>query len=305
VEGPEVELAGELVSRGYAYGELARLAGRGELVRIRRGAYAEVSGSDAAATHRQLIAATMPRLARDACLSHTSAALLHGLPHWDNLLGRVHVIRPRATGGRRGRLVHVHPAALVAGDVVDLDGYRTTSLARTVADCARTLPYVQGVSLGDAALRFGLGREDLAEVLGRPGTPHGNQRARRVAAFIDRRAESVGESYSRVTLHRMGIPQPELQFEVVDQQAGRVAFSDFGWPAERTLGEFDGKIKYGRLVRSDQTAGEVIYAEKLREDWLRGLGWEIVRWGWDDLSRPNLLAGWLYRAFDRGRRRAD
>jgi hypothetical protein len=233
-----------------------------------------------------------------------SAALVHGLPYWDGLLDRVHVIRPRANGGRRGSMVHVHPAAIPDGDVVDIGGYRVTSLARTIADCARTVPYAQGVSLGDAALRIGMRREDLLEVLARRGTPRGNPRARRVAAFIDGRAESVGESSSRVALDRIGIPTPQLQWEVVDSRSGRVAFADFGWPKERTLGEFDGKIKYGRLVTSEQTAGGVIYAEKLREDWLRDLGWEVVRWGWDDLAEPEKLATRLRRAFTRGLRRA-
>ena len=305
MDSMNVELAGQLVNRGYGYGELARLARRGGLARIRRGAYAQAVGADAGAAHRQLIAATIPRLAPDACLSHTSAALLHDLPYWDNLLDRVHVIRPRSSGARRSTRIHIHPAPLPAEDVIDLGGFKVTSMARTVADCARTLSYVRGVSLGDAALRAGMGHTDLLEVLARPGTPHGNPKARRVAAFIDGRAESVGESYSRVTLDRIGIAEPQLQYKVVDSRTGRVAFSDFAWPEERTLGEFDGKIKYGRLVTPEQTAGDVIYAEKVREDWLRDLGWEVVRWGWDDLAEPAKLASRLHRAFARGLRSAS
>jgi len=29
---------------------------------------------------------------------------------------------------------------------------------------------------------------------------------------------------------------------------GAIAYCDFGWPAQRTVGEFDGKVKYGRLL---------------------------------------------------------
>jgi len=114
----------------------------------------------------------------------------------------------------------------------------------------------------------------------------------------------VGESHSRVTLDKIGMPAPQLQYEVVDPRSGRVAFADFAWPEVRTLGEFDGKIKYGRLVTTEQTAGDVIYAEKQREDWLRDLGWEVVRWGWNDLAQPANLASRLRRGFSRGQSRA-
>jgi len=61
------------------------------------------------------------------------------------------------------------------------------------------------------------------------------------------------------------------------------AYCDFGWPAQRTVGEFDGKVKYGRLLRPGQEPGDAVYAEKLREDAIRAEDWEVVRWTWADL----------------------
>ncbi|HET9117119.1 MAG TPA: hypothetical protein VFN75_03425, partial [Pseudonocardiaceae bacterium] len=52
---------------------------------------------------------------------------------------------------------------------------------------------------------------------------------------------------------------------------------------QRTVGEFDGKSKYGRLLRPGQDPAEVVYAEKLREDAIRAQTWEVVRWTWADL----------------------
>jgi hypothetical protein len=49
------------------------------------------------------------------------------------------------------------------------------------------------------------------------------------------------------------------------------------------VGEFDGKVKYGRLLEPGQDVGEVVYAEKLREDAIRDEGWQVVRWTWLDL----------------------
>ena len=64
---------------------------------------------------------------------------------------------------------------------------------------------------------------------------------------------------------------------------GSTAYTDFGWSRQRTVGEFDGKVKYGRLLKPGQDAGEVVYAEKLREDAIRDEGWQVVRWTWLDL----------------------
>ena len=64
---------------------------------------------------------------------------------------------------------------------------------------------------------------------------------------------------------------------------------DFCWEEKKTIGEFDGKIKYGRLLKPGQRIEDVIFDEKLREDALRDLGWQIVRWLWRDLYRRGVL----------------
>jgi hypothetical protein len=97
---------------------------------------------------------------------------------------------------------------------------------------------------------------------------------------------------------------PEPQFEVVDGDGRTVARTDFGWEDQRTVGEFDGKIKYGRLVRPGEKPEDAVFREKIREDRIRDLGWEVVRWTWADLDQPELLANRLQRAFARGCRRS-
>jgi hypothetical protein len=117
---------------------------------------------------------------------------------------------------------------------------------------------------------------------------------------MDGRAESVGESFSRVVIQELGLPEADLQVEVHDPSGLLVGRCDFGWRRFRTLGEFDGKIKYGRLLRDGQEAGEVVFDEKVREDELRGLGHEVVRWVDADLRAPERLRGRILRAFARG-----
>ena len=72
----------------------------------------------------------------------------------------------------------------------------------------------------------------------------------------------------------------------------------------RTLGEFDGKEKYGRYLKPGQTVADAVFAEKRRGDALRDLGWQIVRWIWADLYHPQELRRRLERAFERGLRAA-
>lgn len=86
-----------------------------------------------------------------------------------------------------------------------------------------------------------------------------------------------------------------------DDSGRFVARADFGWPKLRTLGEFDGRSKYLRLRDKGETIEEAVIREKLREDRLRDLGWQVVRWIWAELFRPEVIAERLHRAFARGR----
>ena len=61
-------------------------------------------------------------------------------------------------------------------------------------------------------------------------------------------------------------------------------------------------MKYGRLLKPGQGVGDVLFEEKRREDALRDLGWEVVRWLWEDLGDPRRLLERLERAFVRGGR---
>jgi len=117
--------------------------------------------------------------------------------------------------------------------------------------------------------------------------------------MLDGRSESAGESVSRVRLLEQGLPAPEPQYTVYDHRGNVVARSDFGWEDRRTVGEFDGKVKYGRLLKPGQSVADVVYAERLREDAIRDQGWQVVRWTWTDLDRPDIIRDRVLRAFQR------
>ena len=59
--------------------------------------------------------------------------------------------------------------------------------------------------------------------------------------------------------------------------------------------------QYAELLQLGQTASDAVYQEKCREDALRDLGWQVVRWNWADLKDPAAIRRRLERAFKRGR----
>lgn len=299
-----VHLTKDLTATGFGASELAALSRAGTLRRVRRGAYADAADEpdDPVDRHRTLLEATVRQTSANVVVSHMSAAVLHGLPTWSSELARVHLTRDRDGGGKVRRYVHLHTAALPPTELTEIDGYPVTSLARTVVDLCRTLSLFRSVPSGDAALALGLTREDLGAVAAHCIGWSGITQARRAIAFLDGRSESVGESASRVVLHQQRVPAPRPQLEVHDPAGRFVARCDFGWEEFSTVGEFDGMVKYGRLLKPGQTIADVVFEEKRREDALRDLGWEIVRWLWADLKNPRLLVERLERAFRRGRR---
>ncbi len=290
-----------LLAQGLDHADIARLNRTGELRRIRRGAYER--GADVAATveqrHERRIAGTVPQLETGAVISHASAAVLHGLPVPAASLDRVHLSRDRNYGARRRGEVEVHCAPLPAADLCEVDGIPVTSMARTVVDLARSWSFEQGVSVGDHALRVGATRHELETCLA--GMSHWPmvRQARQVVAFLDARSESVGESMSRVLIRRDGLHDPVPQLEIRGLRGEFVARVDFAWEEYRTIGEFDGRIKYGRLLGPGQTIDDVVFAEKQREDALRDLGWQVVRWLRADLYAPGVVRDRLRRAFAR------
>jgi hypothetical protein len=297
----DIVLTRTLLGQGFDDRDLGRMRRDGTLVRVRRGAYVREQPEERtrAEQHRELIFATAPQLHDGAVLSHTSAGILHGLPIWPVAFDRVHVTRNRSSGGKRRSIVHVHTAPLSDDHVTTIDGVPVTSLARTVVDLCRTLPIEQAVAAGDRALAYGLVREVLEDQLSRMARWPGIRQGRRAVELLDSRSESAGESASRVRLHQDGFPAPELQQDIFDEKGKFVARVDFQWKEQRTIGEFDGKIKYGQSLKTGESIEEVLFKEKRREDALRDLGWQIVRWLWADIYRPGVIRDRVLRAFAR------
>jgi hypothetical protein len=291
----------QALAAGLVDDEIRRRRRRGEWATLQRGAYLVGPPlQDPRRQHLFAVQATCAGLRVPAVVSHSSAAALHGLPLWGLPLRQVHVTRePPARSGDERRL-RSHVARLGGDDVVLVGATPVTSVARTVVDLARSLPFEPALVVADAALAGGMTTaEQLTAVLDAGAGTRGTRSARRVIGAADGRSESVGESRSRALMIDAGLPVPDLQVEVRGADGRLIGRCDVGWRDRRLLGEFDGRVKYGRLLRPGQEPGDAVFEEKRREDALRDQRWGMVRWVWAELAAPStLVARWL-RALER------
>lgn len=269
----------DLYEQGWTEATIPKALDDGVLTRLRRGAF--ILGQDDGLAR---ITAGRAACSNAAVLSHASAAFLHGLPVRSEALLKAHLTRSRTSGGRDDPDVHLYSCRIQPDEVVYFDDLKATDLGRTVVDVARHEPPEWALAAGDAALRLGLTSHELDLQLVRAARRPGIRRARAVARSFNALAESPGESISRWHLRMAGLPLPELQVEL--NAFGQIARVDFFWPDLGLIGEFDGRIKYGRYINPAQRPEDVVFAEKRREDGLRAEGYFVVRWTWHDLMQP-------------------
>jgi hypothetical protein len=266
--------------------QIQSLSGSHELTRVRRGAYLSTSAWDSLSADDKVvlrIAAIADALGPAAVISHTSAARLHSLPTGRLQLERPHATWPASRGRGASTNVVPHRSKLIDSDIVEVGGIQTTSIERTLLDIARAADVRLAVAMIDDALRRGLttaARLDstAATIAGRPGAG----RVRQIFAFADGLSESVGESVTRVQLRQLGLPRPQLQALIVGTDHLAIGRVDFLIAELGTVIEFDGRVKYERLLRVGESASDVVYREKVREDALRATGLAVVRVIWRD-----------------------
>lgn len=258
---------------GWSDDQLDRALGT-TLRGVRRGvltaATADLGGRD-----RHVLEIQAARLAygEDWHAARRSAAVLHGYP----LLGRPpavpQLLRERRTPAERSSSRHRRLAAFPEEERVEVRGVPAASGARVVVDVARAEGFRSALVLADGALRAGLDPEELRASLARQAGWPGVRRAAEVVAFADGRAESPLESLGRVGCRTQGLPVFEPQVEVWDGGV-LVARLDGLWREQLLVFESDGMAKL--------TSGQDLRLLE-RHEWLKDLGFEIVRCSWDEL----------------------
>lgn len=148
------------------------------------------------------------------------------------------------------------------------DHVRVTRPVRTAIDIARFDGVRPGVMAFDS-LFFGIDdyeqrqrRFDIERTLPKMSGMRGIERARQAFALSSKLSESAFESLLRVILHEHGITVQE-QMWIGDYRV------DFLWG--QLIIEVDGRVKY------EGQANDAVLAQTAREDWLREMGYEVIR----------------------------
>ncbi len=261
------------------------------LRRVRQGAYCfgDVWAIlDPEERHLLMARAVLRTTPGPVALSHTTALLLHGIDVWGADLSKVHVTRLDDGSCRAQRDVEHHVGlCLEEDDVTHVDGLPVVVPDRAVVESATQLSVESGLVSANCALnRHFCDPEALHRRFAQMNHWPGSQRVHVVLHHMDGRAASVGESRSLYMMWRYQVPRPELQFDVYDGSGHLVATTDFVWHKYGKFGEFDGELKYNRLVRPGESPGDVVFREKKREDLVRRLtGYGGIRWVWSEVNR--------------------
>jgi hypothetical protein len=285
-----VFLRSEVLDLGYDKKAIAAALKHKLWRRVRHGAYCFHDtwvSADPLQRHLILARAVMRSLDGRVVLSHTTAAIAQGIAVWGVDLSRVHVTRIDGGAGRVERDVRHHVGSLEGVDPVHVLGMWMTPPDRAVLETGTVESTESSLVTLDSVLHLGLAnREELDAGYRAMERWPGAQHLQLAVAMADGLAASPGESRSRYLFWTQGLPSPVLQFPVRAVTGSLIGLTDFAWPERGVLGEFDGKVKYGRLLRPGQEAGDAVFEEKRREDRLREAGFVVVRLAWEDLARP-------------------
>jgi hypothetical protein len=291
---------GQALSADWTRSALRGAVDRGQLIRLRNGAYqtADLDHLDEyerTRWHHAAPAIAAVLMTPGALASHSTAAVLRGAPLLFVPDRPCVSVVPWHTG--EILRTHVHrctsaPMSLPIGDV------QCTSPERMAIDLAREHGVIAGTVALDYLLHEGRTRpakldEELVRCFRWPGV----RAARAAVALADGLSESPLETRSRLEFRSAGLPTPTLQARIADERGRFLGRADFYWDEFGVVGEADGARKY------DGSNPPALLMEKLRQERFTNAGLEVVRWASADLSPFDPLDERIRRAFARGGRR--
>lgn len=283
----------QALTAGMTVRQVDALVRHGEWVVVRRGVYAtrarwESLDPYVGRPRLQVWAATLTTTTPHF-VSHDSAAYVHDLAILAARPRLVHLTRVGVLGCRTRHGIKHHKAPVGTGQIVFVDDHPVLDIPRTVADIGREHGVRHGVVAAGSALRRGIPRSALRAAI-EPMRNWPYVTAPRLAVEVaDPRCENPGEHLTMLMLSQLGLGFVDPQFGFQDR--GRVAWVDFR--VGRHLIEFDGRHKYQRREAggyADRTPEEVVWDEKLRQDWLCGYKLGMSRVVWADVQEDSWRA---------------
>jgi hypothetical protein len=187
----------------------------------------------------------------------------------------LHILNPQGHNLRdhTGLKVHRRQGA-------PLTSYRGRPLTKpswTAIEVARSLRRPRALATLDAALRSQTcDRHDLLAAAKAQAGRRGIVAVRELIGLARPEAESPMESEARLVMLDGGLPEPVLQFEIVDRD-GRLWRVDFAWPDRRVAVEFDGFDWH--------SSREALRKDRQKRAALEEIDWRVLSIVSDDVRR--------------------
>lgn len=247
-----------------------------------RGLYAVRTAWESASPwdrHRALID-TAVRLIPDAVVSHTSQAVLLGLPHPSHPppLVTMTVLDDVRTSSKN-TWCRLHRGSTPPEHIVIRHGVPGFVTARVVIDSGREVHPRDALAIADGALRAGLTTFDELLDMRRhqrrwPGVLATND----VLVNVDPRRETWLESVSSWAMHRRDVPLWTPQVNVFTPDGEFRGRPDGLWEDLALAGEADGLGKYLIAGANEDAVHQALREERIRQSGMEALGLRFIRW---------------------------
>ena len=187
----------------------------------------------------------------------------------------LHVLNPvgHQLRSRAGLVVHRRDGA----PLTVLRGRPLTAPAWTAVEVARGLRRPRALATLDAALRSGTCDPDsLRRTAEQQAGRRGIVVVRELIPLARPQSESPMESEARLVMVDGGLPEPVLQYEIIDRD-GELWRVDFAWPELRLAVEYDGFDWH--------SSPQQLRRDRRKRAALQDLGWRVLSIVSDDVRR--------------------
>lgn len=233
------------------------------------------------------------KMAPPEFFSHSTAAVIHGmwLPLELQQADVLHVSVRKPARAPRDRRVTGHHLADRPGLIVQRAGLRLASPLETWCQLATQLRIPALVAAGDSLLTPR--HRDSAVMLDRMVAAAGDRdrpmsiRLERAVALVRRNVRSPKEVELRLLVLAAGLPEPEVNGVITDQQGRFVAECDLVYRGAKVVLEYEGD-GHRELTKFRKDIS--------RYDRLQDLGWRVIRVTQEDLDHPADLLERIRRA---------
>jgi hypothetical protein len=224
-----------------------------------------------------------PRLTAGQFFAELTAAAIHGMPipdgHSSDTVVHVGVPFPARSPRVRGARGHQYRHATR----ITRDKLPVCTPLQAWTQCAARLSIDDLVVLGDSLVRRKAPIATLDEV--HHAATHfrgrGARNLREAGALVRPRTDSPRETLIRLVLIHAGLPEPVVNFEIVDRHGVFTALADMAYPAYRVAIEYDGLQHFAEEQQHHRDVDRLdsIMAER----------WRVIRVNRSHLRAPAVL----------------